>query len=103
MVAPLLGRVIDRHGPRTTLLVCGVAFPAALVALVAAVHHLQSPVLILGAAAAAGVTFPPITACMRTYLRQQLAEDTLLSTAYSLESVLIELIFIAGPIRGSTP
>jgi MFS family permease len=97
-VAPLLGRVIDRHGPRATLLVCGLAFPAALVALVAAVHYLQAPVLILAAAAAAGVTFPPITACMRTYLRQRLGEDALLSTAYSLESVLIELIFIVGPM-----
>lgn len=98
VVAPLLGRVIDRRGPRETLLICGVAFPAALIALVLAVHHLQPPLLILAAAAAAGVTFPPITACMRTYFRQRLGEDSLLSTAYSLESVLIELIFIFGPM-----
>jgi predicted MFS family arabinose efflux permease len=35
---------------------------------------------------------------MRTYLRQRLGEDALLSAAYSLESVLIELIFIVGPM-----
>lgn len=35
---------------------------------------------------------------MRTYFRQRLAEDALLAAAYSLESVLIEVIFIAGPV-----
>ena len=97
-VAPVLGRVIDRNGPRLTLIACGVAFPAALIALVAAVHHLASTALVLASAAAAGATFPPITVCMRTYFRQRLNNDVLLSTAYSLESVLIELIFIVGPM-----
>ena len=35
-VAPLLGRLIDRYGPRPTLLACAFAFPTALAALVAA-------------------------------------------------------------------
>jgi len=35
---------------------------------------------------------------MRTYFKQRLSDDTLLATAYSLESVLIELIFIVGPM-----
>jgi hypothetical protein len=49
-------------------------------------------------AATTGACFPPITVCMRTFFKQQLAEDQLLSTAYSLESVVIELIFILGPV-----
>ena len=97
-VAPALGRLIDRTGPRLTLLACSVAFPAALIALVAAVEARAHPVLILIFAAAAGTTFPPITVCMRTYFKQRLSDDTLLNTAYSLESVLIELIFIVGPM-----
>jgi len=51
-----------------------------------------------GGAAVAGASFPPITVCMRTYFRQRLGDDALLAAAYSLESVLIELIFIAGPM-----
>jgi MFS family permease len=98
MAAPALGRIIDRRGPRVTLLACGVTFPAALLALVLAVQQLASPVLILSLAAAAGATFPPITVCLRTYFKQRLGEDALLSAAYSLESVLIELIFIVGPM-----
>ena len=97
-VAPAVGRVIDRRGPRLALLSCGVAFPAALIALVMAVQQQWHPLLVLGFAAAAGAVFPPITVCMRTYFRQRLADDALLSAAYSLESVLIELIFIAGPM-----
>jgi predicted MFS family arabinose efflux permease len=35
---------------------------------------------------------------MRTFFKQRLKDDLLLTTAYSLESVLIELIFILGPV-----
>jgi MFS family permease len=97
-VAPFLGRLIDRTGPRRTLLACSAAFPAALVGLVAAVDADAHPALILALGAAAGAAFPPITVCMRTYFKQRLHDETLLHTAYSLESVLIELIFIVGPM-----
>ncbi len=97
-VAPALGRLIDRHGPRRPLLACACAFPTALVLLVWAVHQFAAPWLVLLCAAAAGAGFPPITVCMRSYFRQRLRNEDLLSAAYSLESVLIELIFIAGPL-----
>ena len=101
-VAPMLGRWIDRRGPRSALLACGVLFPAALVGLVAAVTAGSGAWLTPLLAAAAGATYPPITVCMRTYFRQRLGDDALLATAYSLESVLIELIFIAGPMLVAT-
>ena len=97
-LAPILGRWIDRRGPSAALLACGLLFPAALVALVAGVSHGAPGWLIILVAAAAGASFPPITVCMRTYFRQRLGDDSLLAAAYSLESVLIELIFIAGPM-----
>ena len=97
-VAPLLGRAIDRYGPRPTLFACALAFPSALAGVVAA-YSMQAPLWIaLTCAATSGASFPPITACMRTYFKQQLSEDVQLTTAYSLESVLIELIFITGPM-----
>src|SRR5262245_37185306 len=36
LVAPLLGRLIDRHGPQRILLSCAFIFPSALLLLVAA-------------------------------------------------------------------
>lgn len=97
-VAPLLGRLIDRYGPRRVLIACGALFPAALCAVVWSVSRSMPTGILLMLSAAAGASFPPITVCMRTLLKRRLAEDTLLSTAYSLESVLIEMIFILGPM-----
>lgn len=96
--APLLGRLIDRQGPRLALLVSAALFPATLLALVAAIHAGAPLWVALGWALAAGASFPPITVCMRTLFKRQLAEDSLLAAAYSLESVLIEIIFILGPM-----
>jgi MFS family permease len=97
LLAPALGRAIDRVGPARILLACAVLFPAALVLLVTAVAHGASSLALLSAAAA-GASFPPITVCVRTYFRRRLKEEALLATAYSAESVLIELIFILGPV-----
>ena len=73
-------------------------FPASLAALLAAVSLDMSRLWIFVCAAAAGASFPPITVCMRTYLRQRLRDDALLTAAYSLDSVLIETMFIFGPL-----
>src|SRR4051812_30361667 len=97
-IAPVLGRLIDRYGPRMTLLASAIAFPAALLALVAAVSLGGTTWLVWLCAASAGATFPPITVCMRTYFKRRLADDASLAAAYSLESVLIETVFIVGPV-----
>jgi len=97
-MAPVLGRVIDRSGPARTLLVAMLVFPATLVTLVAALRFGAPLWTTFALAALAGASFPPITVCLRTFLRQRLLEEAQLATAYSLESVLIEIIFIIGPM-----
>ena len=53
-VAPLLGRAIDRYGPRRILICTGVLFPAALIALVFAVDARSAAwTLVLAGAAGA--------------------------------------------------
>src|SRR5688572_8260194 len=97
-VAPLLGRLIDRYGPRPILLCCALAFPSALAGLVVALSAPAPRGLAFALAMLAGGCFPPITVCMRTFFKQRLQEEALLSTAYSIESVCIELIFLLGPM-----
>ncbi len=96
-IAPILGRIIDRYGPRMALAVTSFAFPASLAGLVTAARLDTAEAAAYGCAVAAGAFFPPITVCLRTYLRQQLQDEAELAVAYSLESVLIEMIFILGP------
>ncbi|MEO8716962.1 MAG: hypothetical protein ABI423_01940 [Burkholderiales bacterium] len=49
-------------------------------------------------AALAGVSFPPVTACQRAWLRQKLGDDALLIAALSLDALMVELVFIAGSL-----
>lgn len=96
-MAPVLGRLIDRNGPTRVMAVCTGLFPAALLALVAGLSLNAPSWTAFVFAALAGASFPPITVTLRTFMRQRLMEEAQLSTAYSLESVLIETIFIVGP------
>lgn len=98
LAAPTLGRLIDRQGPRVVLLACALAFPTSLVLLIFASANREATWLAFLAAATAGAGFPPITVCMRTYFRQVVRDDALLAAAFSAESVLIEIIFIIGPL-----
>lgn len=96
--APLLGRLIDRIGPRRVLAACALLYPAALLALVGALLHRAPTALSLLFAALAGASFPPVTACQRAWLRQKLGDDALLTAALSLDALMVELVFIAGPL-----
>ena len=98
VMAPVLGRAIDRTGPARILLFCAAIFPTTLVILVTALRLNAPPWTAFVLASLAGASFPPITVCLRTFLRQRLVEEAQLATAYSLESVLIEIIFIIGPM-----
>lgn len=98
LMAPVLGRLIDKAGPARVLLASAAAFPAALVGLVLTLRLGAPAWATFALAALVGASFPPITVTLRTFLRQRLADEALLATAYSLESVLIETIFIVGPM-----
>ena len=98
VMAPVLGRLIDKTGPVRVLLACAAAFPAALVGLVLTLKLAAPAWATFALAALVGAGFPPITVTLRTFLRQRLADEAQLATAYSLESVLIETIFIVGPM-----
>ncbi|HXF66440.1 MAG TPA: MFS transporter, partial [Burkholderiales bacterium] len=95
--APLLGRVIGRFGPRPVLAACAVAYPLMLLALVGLALDTAAAAALPVAALLAGAVLPPITACMRALYPRLVSDVGLLSAAYSVDSALVEAIFIAGP------
>lgn len=97
VVAPLLGRLIDRSGPRQILMACSVTYPAALLGLVMLVLHAAHPAWVAACALVAGAALPPVTICMRTLYPRALGDVALLQTAYSVDSALVETVFIVGP------
>ena len=94
--APIQGRLVDRFGRVRVLAPAALLQGAALVALVAA-GAAPAPLLILLAALAGGL-LPSLAPTVRALLRELLTDPTLRETAYSLESVVQELIWITGPL-----
>ena len=96
-VAPFLGRMIDRLGPLPVLSVSAVIYPGMLIALVTLVLYSGEHRWVALASLAAGASFPPITICMRALYPRLVPDVGLLQTAYSVDSILMEMIFIIGP------
>jgi MFS family permease len=95
--APIQGRIIDRHGARPVLWATALVCPLALLALLAAAPlALPVPALFAGAAIA-GAFAAPISVLMRTVWRHRFGDEVDRRTAYAVDSVLIELVFMAGP------
>lgn len=96
--SPVLGRVVDRRGPGV-LLPLSLLHGAALVAIVVLALNDAPAGAVVVAALAAGAALPPLSSVMRMMWPGLLhAEPGLVSTAFALDSVLIELIFVVGPI-----
>ncbi|HET8565042.1 MAG TPA: MFS transporter [Solirubrobacterales bacterium] len=95
--APVLGRLTDRRGPRPVLVPAGALSAAALVAVVALGDAGAGTGAIVALAAVAGAGIPPVGGLLR-HLWPDVVEHELLVSAYVLDAILIEAIFIAGPL-----
>jgi len=99
LLAPLRGRLVDRFGQRRCLLPMALAFAAGLAGLVAVAGPDPAAVAAtLALAAAAGAVAPPIGAAMRVLWLSLVGQGPGLQTAYALDAVLDELLFVAGPL-----
>ncbi len=98
VVAPVLGRVMDRLGPRPVLLASAMVYPVMLVALVFLVLGSASQWWMAAVAAVAGAAFPPVSICMRALYPRLVGDPALLQTAYSVDSAMVETMFILGPV-----
>ncbi|SDT71437.1 MFS transporter [Actinoplanes derwentensis] len=102
-VSPFAGRLADRIGAAPILLATAVLHPLALAALLLASRGGTAALeWIFVASAAAGATYPPLTAAIRRAWNDITAPGTgrhhLRSAAIAAETSLFELVFVLGPM-----
>ena len=91
---PATGRLMGRLGIRPVVLGTATLCAAAVAAIAFAD---LPPAAIVGLALAAGLTFPPITAAVRT-IYPKMVNARMLAPLFSLDASLQELIWIGGPV-----
>ncbi|MEN3362267.1 MAG: hypothetical protein V7637_6249 [Mycobacteriales bacterium] len=97
-VAPRLGRLVDRLG-QSRVIVPALAVHAAGLAALLVPALAGAPVWALFPGAALyGAAYPPAGSLVRARWANAVAGTPLLATAYSVESILDEVIFIVGPV-----
>lgn len=96
--APLLGRLVDRFGRRRVLgpLACAQAAVYALLVVAAQAH--AGAVTLIALAALAGALLPPIAPVVRVVLREVIDDPDVRETAYSLDAVIQEVLWMSGPL-----
>ena len=99
LLAPVRGRLVDRYGQRRCLAPMALAFAAGLAGLVAvAGPGPAAGAATVGLAAATGAVAPPLGASMRALWVSLVGQGPRLQTAYALDAVLDELLFVVGPL-----
>ena len=96
-VAPIVGRIVDRHGPRRVLSVTGVMQPLSLAATLWAARHGMSFAAVAFFAGLSGIFSTPTTTLTRTMWRHRFEREEDRRTAFALDSVTIEINFTLGP------
>lgn len=98
--APALSRVIDRRGQNAVLLPALAVSVAGVLGVVVSAGLTVPGAVVVAFAAVAGGALPPLGACVRARwaaLLRTRGRPDLLDTALALESVLDEVVFVAGP------
>lgn len=93
-----LGRVVDHFGQSRVLAATAVSYAAATTLLMVSVWWEWTLWTSYAASVAAGLVFPPVGACVRARWSTVLPDPRRLQTAFALEAVVDEAVFILGPI-----
>ncbi len=96
--APVQGRLVDHFGRTRVLVPCAFGQALMLVALVLAASADASGVALVPLAALTGAFAPPVPATARALLREVFRDPAVRDTAYALDSVVQETVWISGPL-----
>ena len=97
--APVQGRLVDSFGQRRVLVPLAFVHATALGSVVAFAELGAPTVVLVACSVSAGFAIPPTSSVLRSMWPSLLRDrEELLQPAYALDSVLIELIFILGPL-----
>jgi MFS family permease len=95
VMAPVLGRLADRRGPRGVLFAEAALYPLTLTLLVAVVLGGAPTAAVIAASAAAGASTPLVSGTVRALWSR--VDPAVRPTAYALDATATELVFVAGP------
>ncbi|HET8978309.1 MAG TPA: MFS transporter [Solirubrobacteraceae bacterium] len=96
--APVQGRLVDRFGRVRVLAPAALLQGLALAGLVLAASATAPAAALIALAALAGAMLPSLAPAVRALLREMLPDAATRESAYALESVIQELIWITGPL-----
>lgn len=96
--APLQGRLVDRFGRTSVLAPSALGQAVVLVAFVLLCSAHAGGALLVLLAALAGALMPPVAPTLRALLREVFHDPGVRDTAYALDSVIQEVVWITGPL-----
>ncbi len=95
--APVSARLVDRRGV-AMLLPLAIVHAAAVLGIWALGVADAPTVALVAVALTAGAAFPPAGAVLRARFPELIDDPALVRTAYALDSVMIEVSFVTGPL-----
>lgn len=98
VTAPWWGRLIDRIGQAKVLVAAALICNLSLAVLITSVLAGLPLAVTLLAAVGVGLGFSSAGSCVRARWTHLLSDDPLLDTAFALEAVVDEVVFIVGPV-----
>ncbi|HEX7299853.1 MAG TPA: MFS transporter [Solirubrobacteraceae bacterium] len=97
--SPLQGRLIDQHGHARVLLPLAALHATSLGALVVLGLAGAPIAALVGCGLVVGSSVPPVGTVVRPMLSRLLgADQDLLPTAYAVDGIAIEMVFVGGPL-----
>lgn len=100
--SPLQGRLTDRFGQAVLLPAASVVYAVGMALLVLAIARDWSAPLPHVCAALTGFALPQIGSMVRARWSHALGDRSMLQTAFALEAVVDEMVFIVGPVLVTT-